>query len=112
MNRSAEEAFGYTLEEMQRLDVGDMTVNEPPYTRREAFEHFQKAVLEGPQKFEWLAKSRSGKLIWFENSLLYTSLAGRDSMLVIGRDITQRKEAEKASGRANAGFGNHRGPGA
>lgn len=112
VNRSAEEAFGYTLEEMQRLDVGDMTVNEPPYTRREAFEHFQKAVLEGPQKFEWLAKSRSGKLIWFENSLLYTSLAGRDSMLVIGRDITQRKEAEKASGRANAGFGNHRGPGA
>jgi two-component system, cell cycle sensor histidine kinase and response regulator CckA len=95
VNRSAEEAFGYTLEEMKKLDVGDMTVNEPPYTRREAFEHFQKAVVEGPQKFEWLAKSRSGKLIWFENSLLYTSLAGQDSMLVTGRDITQRKEAEE-----------------
>ncbi len=95
VNRSAEEAFGYTLEEMKKLDVGDMTVNEPPYTRKEAFEHFQKAVVEGPQKFEWLAKSRSGKLIWFENSLLYTSLAGQDSMLVTGRDITQRKEAEE-----------------
>lgn len=94
VNRTAEETFGYTLEEMQRLDVGDMTVNEPPYTRKEAFEHFQKAVTEGPQKFEWLAKSKDGHLIWFENSLLHTSLAGRDSILVIGRIITQRKEIE------------------
>ncbi|HOP27910.1 MAG TPA: PAS domain-containing protein, partial [Candidatus Sabulitectum sp.] len=92
VNRSAEKAFGYTLQEMQKLEVGDMTANVPPYTAKEAYEHFQKAVTEGPQKFEWLAKSRDGRLIWFENSLLYTKLAGRYCMLVIGREITQRKK--------------------
>ena len=96
VNRSAEETFGYSLQEMQKLEVGDMTANVPPYTAKEAYEHFQKAVTEGPQKFEWLAKNRDGRLIWFENSLLFTKLAGRDCMLVIGRDITQRKQAEEA----------------
>ncbi|HPF33369.1 MAG TPA: PAS domain-containing protein, partial [Candidatus Sabulitectum sp.] len=41
VNRSAEEAFGYTLPEMQKLEVGDMTANVPPYTAKEAYEHFQ-----------------------------------------------------------------------
>ncbi len=49
MNRSAEEAFGYTLEEMQRLDVGDMTVNEPPYTRREASSTFRRRFWRAPR---------------------------------------------------------------
>jgi len=34
VNRSAEEAFGYTLQEMQKLEVGDMTANVPPYTEK------------------------------------------------------------------------------
>ena len=96
INKAAEEAFGWTLEEMQNLNVGDMTANVPPFTHKEAFEHIQRAVSEGPQKFEWLAKNRNGELMWFENSLQYTKLAGLQRVMVAGRDITHRKNVEKA----------------
>ena len=95
VNRTTCETFGYSVEEIKRLNVGDFSLNQPPYTSAEAVEWIRKAHMEGPQRFEWLAKDRKGRLIWFENNLLHAKIGGNDRILVFGRNIDERKHAEK-----------------
>ncbi len=94
VNRTTCETFGYSVEEIKRLNVGDLSLNQPPYTSAEALVWVRKTCMEGPQRFEWLAKDRNGRLIWFENNLLHAKIAGKDSILVFGRNIDDRKHAE------------------
>lgn len=94
VNQTTLNTFGYTKGEITQCDVGDLSQNIPPYTLKEATAFIQKAVEEGPQYFEWLAKKKNDELIWFENSLQFTELAGEHRVLVIGRDISERKQAE------------------
>jgi len=96
VNQTTAERFGYSKEELRRLPVGDLSLDEPPFTQKEAMGFIRKAVEEGPQHFEWLARKKNGELIWFENSLQYVTLAGEQRVLVVGRDITERKQAEEA----------------
>ena len=95
VNRTTCEIFGYSVEEIKRLNVGDFSLNRPPYTSAEAVEWIGKAHMEGPQRFEWLAKNRKGQLIWFENKLLHAQIGGKDRVLVFGSNIDDRKRAEK-----------------
>jgi len=96
VNQATIDTFGYSKDEITKLNVGDFSLNEPPYTQKEAAAFIHKAVKEGPQFFDWLAKKKNGELIWFENSLQYVELAGEKRVLVVGRDITERKQAEEA----------------
>ncbi len=96
VNQSTIDVFGYTKAEIKTLNVGDFSVNEPPYTQKEAMAFILKSVTEGPQFFVWLSKRKSGELIWTENSLQYLELAGEQRVLVVARDITERKKAEEA----------------
>jgi PAS domain S-box-containing protein len=88
--------FGYAPEEARGLRVGDFSSGQPAYTQEDALRLIQKAVRGEPQRFEWLAKSRDGRLSWIDVTLKRATIAGQDRMLAIGRDITQRKQAEEA----------------
>ncbi|MBN2745403.1 MAG: PAS domain S-box protein, partial [Bacteroidales bacterium] len=94
VNQTTIDTFGYSREEITQLNVGDFSINIPPYTQKEALEFIQKAVKEGPQFFDWQAKKKNGEIIWLENSLQYIELAGIHRVLVVGRDITERKIIE------------------
>ena len=96
VNKTTCNLFGYTREELRLIDVGALSVNVPPFTNVEAVQWIHRAMEKGPQQFEWLAKDRNGKLIWFENNLLHAKIAGKDRILVFGRNIDDRKRAEKA----------------
>ncbi len=95
-NIKACDIFGYSLEEMKNLEVGALSLNKPPYTQKEALWWIRKASEEGPQQFEWLAKNREGRLIWFENILLQARVADKDRILVFARNIDKRKRSEEA----------------
>ncbi len=95
VNKTALDKFGYTKQEILKLAPGDLSINEPPYTQKEANEWILKAIEEGPQEFEWLSKTKNGELIWHENSLQKVRIAGKNQILVVGRDVTDRKKAEK-----------------
>ncbi len=96
VNQTTIDTFGYTKDEIVEMDVGDFSINEPPYTQKEAKAWIQKAAHEGPQRFEWLAKNKAGQLIWFENSLQLVQISGEQRILVVGRNITEKKKAEQA----------------
>lgn len=77
-------------------DLGELSANEPPYTRDAALEYLQKAATVGPQVFEWRARRKNGELFWVEVALRSTAIGGVGRVLAVVRDITERKRAEEA----------------
>lgn len=88
--------FGYdTKEDILARNIGDLSVNEPPYTRAEGEHKTRLAVKQGPQVFEWLARKKNGDCFWVEISLRMSRIGGEGRVLSALRDITERKQAEQ-----------------
>jgi PAS domain S-box-containing protein len=103
VNESMLQMYGYTSEEeVLAGNVGDLSVNEPPYTQLAAQEKMRKALEEGPQVFEWLAKKKTGESFWVEVSLKSSEIGGEGQILAVVRDMTERKRAEEEIHKLNA----------
>jgi PAS domain S-box-containing protein len=89
------EMFGYTRTEALTLNVGAISSCEPSYTQQDAFEWIKRASEQGPQVFEWQAKHKSGCVFWIEVSLKLAKIMGKERVLAVVRDITERKQAEQ-----------------
>ncbi|PKG31087.1 PAS domain S-box protein, partial [Methanoregula sp.] len=96
VNETIEETFGYTPVEALGLSVADISSNVPPFTEEEAVAYLKRAAAGEPQVFEWHCRHKDGHLFWSEVSLRRRTIAGRDYILAIERDITDRKRAEEA----------------
>ena len=70
--------FGWDHASALSLGLGQLSSGEPGYTEVEAVARVRRAILEGPQVFEWRSKKRSGDVFWSEVCLLYTSPSPRD----------------------------------
>jgi len=87
--------YGYASEdEIIGKNVGELGQNQPPYTKVEAERYLQKAITQGPQIFEWLARKKTGETFWVEVSLRCSMLGGEQRALAVVRDITGRKQTE------------------
>ncbi len=95
VNQRMAEMTGYDREELLEMTVGDFSVNEPPYTQRDAERLIQRAAEEGPQVFEWLDETKEGELLPVEVHLKNTTIEGRDRVLAVIRDISDRRERER-----------------
>ncbi len=89
------EMYGYTRDEMTKLNIGSKSAGVTPYTQEEGLARIRKAVTEGPQYFEWLAKDKSNRLFWVDVKLKAVSIAGRTVVLAVVSDITERKRVEQ-----------------
>jgi PAS domain S-box-containing protein len=93
----AAETYGYTLAEMRRLTVADVSANEHPYTQEDAVRWIQRAkVTDGPLRFEWRGRHRDGHLMWHEVTLKRATIAGEPRILAFVRDITEHKATDEA----------------
>ena len=95
VNQKMGELYGYSIDEARRLTVGDISSGEPPYSQQDAVHQIHRAATEGPQVFEWLCKKSSGELFPVEVNLKRATIGGRDRMLAIVRDISERKRVER-----------------
>ncbi len=89
------EMYGYSREEALQLDVEALSMGEPPYTQQDALSWIKKAAGGEPQIFEWRARSKPEDLFWAEVSMRRAEIIGQNRLLVVVRDITQRKLAEE-----------------
>lgn len=94
-NRAMFDMFGYTRDEALHLSVDDLSLGESPYTAKDAEPLWHKAVVEGPQRFEWRCRRKNGELFWGEVVLQRVAISGRERILAIVRDISQRKQSEQ-----------------
>ena len=86
--------YGYSREEVDQLDIQAVSSGEVPYTQQDALEWNKKAAMGDAQVFEWMAKHKSGHLFWVEVNMKKAVIGLRERLLVVVRDITERKQAE------------------
>ncbi|HKQ04520.1 MAG TPA: sigma 54-interacting transcriptional regulator [Blastocatellia bacterium] len=96
VNQRMCEMFGVTEEEAIQYSAEVLSAGEPPYTEEAAKELIRKAGAGEPQHFEWPARHKSGREFWVEASLKHIVLEGKDRVLSVLHDITDRKRAEAA----------------
>jgi PAS domain S-box-containing protein len=99
-NQKMREMYGYTVDEVRRLKIGDLSVNDPPYTQEDALRHIKRATEGEPQLFQWLAKDKAGRLFWVEVNLKRALINSKDCLLAVVRDINERKRHEAQYMRA------------
>jgi PAS domain S-box-containing protein len=94
--------YGYSPEEALRLNLSDLIADEPPHDREHARAWMELAVRKGPQIVEAQAKDSQGRLFWVEMSMRLANLNGVERLLVVVRNISQRKRAEEAMQESEA----------
>lgn len=95
VNQKACDEFGYTREEFRQLEFGAIGSGEVPYTQQDALAWTGKAKAGEPQSFEWHAKNKAGQLFWVEVAIRRASIGGRESLVMVARNITERKLADE-----------------
>lgn len=95
VNQKTEDMYGYSREEMKRLNVEAISAGEPPFRQADALKWIQDAAAGKPQLFEWMAKDKKGRLFWVEVNLKHAVIGGVLCLLAVVRDIGERKKAEE-----------------
>ena len=93
-NSKITELYGYEPGELIGRTVECLSSGDSPFGLLEASARIKKAIKEGPQLFEWLARHKSGETFWVEVNLKNTTIGGVDRLLSVVRDIRQRKTTE------------------
>lgn len=101
VNQTTLDLYKLTREELCKMDIGALSLGEPPYTSKEAAENIRKAKEEGPQLFEWQSRA-DGKVIWVEVNLSRVFLVDKERIMAIVRNIDKRKREEIATAESES----------
>ena len=88
--------FGYSREELRRLDPGGLSPGYPPFTAADALANVRLAAAGQPRLFEWLSRDKGGRLFWVEVSLRAMDVGRTGRVIAVVRDIAERKMTERA----------------
>ncbi len=92
-NDRAHETLGYTREEFKKLKIPDIEVIE---SAEEVAKRIEKIVNEGADAFETKHRRKGGEILDIEVRCRAISIAGRNFIQGMWRDITEHKRAEEA----------------
>ncbi len=102
VNRRMCEMYGFTRDQALACGPDDLSAGTPPYSSVEAIEKIRLARAGCQQIFDWLARTRDGRLFWVEISLRVALIGNQQRILAVVRDITERKQIENKLARAHA----------
>ncbi|HEX6369395.1 MAG TPA: PAS domain S-box protein [Longimicrobium sp.] len=94
VNEAVLRTYGYTREEL--LGRTPEILADEKVDLADTMARFGRAVAGEPQRFEWWGKRRDGSVFPKELSLARSTYFGQDAVIAVGRDITERVEAEQA----------------
>lgn len=93
-NPQACEMVGYESEELMEMTVSEFSPDRPAFSQAEANKRVQNAMNAGSAPFEWQFESKDGEEFWVEVRLKGAVINGRDQVVAIARDISDRKHLE------------------
>lgn len=94
-NQKAFEMYGYSPQELKQLKSVNISSGDPLYDQDAAMRWMKRAATGEPQLFEWKARSKDGRQFWVEVSIKRAPIGGKDQLIAIIRDITERKRTEE-----------------
>ncbi|MBN1301967.1 MAG: PAS domain S-box protein [Melioribacteraceae bacterium] len=95
VNNAALKMYDITYQEILKGGMEQLSADIHPYTAREALRWFKLAKEEGPQNFEWLSRTNTGKLFSTEISLKKADVGSNRYIIASVRDISRRKKSEE-----------------
>ncbi|WP_251330047.1 hybrid sensor histidine kinase/response regulator [Haloplanus pelagicus] len=95
VNEAYAAMFGYERRELLDAGLDAILPDETPYSATAARRRVREAADRGPRTFEWPGVTADGERFWTEVHLASTRLDGRDRLLAVVREITDRKERER-----------------
>ena len=95
VNRRMLEMYGYDTREEAIDAFNRMSGGEPPFSMDDAARWMTRARDEGPQIFEWRSFHRDGHPFWVEIAIRRVHFQIADRLLVVAREISDRKKAEE-----------------
>jgi PAS domain S-box-containing protein len=95
VNQRLETIYGYSTDELRRMDVEEFSANTHPFTQTEAERRIQAAAEGTPQQFEWRVKRSNGELIWVDVHLSRITIGAQRCVLGEIRDITNYKTNDR-----------------
>jgi len=98
--------IGFTLEDLKRMGVAGFSPRGEEYSQERIFHLVRRAAEGEPQIFEWGFYDPKGTLHPTEVNLKRATIKGRDLLLAIVRDITDRKKAQREIEQAKESFHN------
>ncbi|HUT66195.1 MAG TPA: PAS domain S-box protein [Spirochaetota bacterium] len=98
--------IGYTADEIRRMGVAGFSPKGEEYSPDRIMLLIRKAAEGCPQLFEWGFYDRAGKLHPTEVSLKRATIRGRNVVLAILRDISERKAVRQETRQAKDNFHN------
>lgn len=97
VNETMLKMYGFaTKAEALEHTISDFSEGEETDSLARALALVKKASTEGPQVFEWLGKKSNGKTFWTEVVLNRSMISGKNRVLAVVRDISERKRMEEA----------------
>lgn len=95
VNSAALSMFGYdTKEEILSKKIGELSSGILSFTEDIAFSHLAESKKNGYHRFEWQAKRKDNSVFWIEFIIKKALFNNCECLLVVGRDITEKKEYE------------------
>ena len=97
VNDATLDMFGYSYDALIRLDSGSLRYGDAAQAQEELQQLLLRTTEEGPQVAEWLCRRKDGSCFYAEVNLKQASIGGQPRVLAVVRDISERKQAEKAA---------------
>ena len=94
--------YGYPPSETLQLTIQELSAGESCESFTVAMDTLSMAALGSGQLFYWKARKKNGALFWTETSLQKAGVAGKDLVIALVRDITERKRMEEELERSHA----------
>ena len=102
VNETACRFYGYGREELLSMGLQQLGTGEAPYSGAEALTWIQRCAEGTPQTFEWITTTRYSSRLWVEVSMRRATIEGENRIVVMVRDISERKRAEEQLGQQQA----------
>ena len=91
-NYQAIKMYGFdSKEELLQTTIAERSALHDDFNQNTIDRQIRKAVREGKNTFEWLAKRKNEAVFWVEVSLSRTRIGGNGFVLAVIRDISERK---------------------
>lgn len=95
VNETACRLYGYSRSEIVDNSLLRLGTGEPPYSEADALAWIHRCADGTPQTFEWITTIHDGSHLWVEVSMRRAIIHGENRVVVMVRDISDRKRAEE-----------------